>query len=98
MYLESDDPKSAEAQLQPGEFVFEMERFPAFVPTRNVRMERNSLLTSSDWTQMPDSPLSDERKQEWADYRKLLRDYFQDNPDAEANPDNVIWPQPPGAA
>lgn len=39
-----------------------------------VRMERNILLSQSDWTQMPDSPLSDEKKTEWATYRQELRD------------------------
>ena len=36
---------------------------------------RNELLTASDWTQMPDSPLSDSKKAEWATYRQKLRDF-----------------------
>ena len=38
------------------------------------RMQRNMLLTQSDWTQMPDSALSDDDKAAWAAYRTLLRD------------------------
>lgn len=38
------------------------------------RMQRNMLLTQSDWTQMPDSALSDDDKAAWASYRTLLRD------------------------
>tara|TARA_R100001443_G_scaffold117148_1_gene140156 strand:+ start:8702 stop:9013 length:312 start_codon:yes stop_codon:yes gene_type:complete len=38
------------------------------------RNTRNELLTSSDWTQMPDSPLTDEAKTSWATYRQALRD------------------------
>ena len=41
----------------------------------DMRDERNSLLAQSDWTQMPDSPLSDSVKQKWADYRQALRDF-----------------------
>jgi len=41
----------------------------------DMRDERNSLLAQSDWTQMPDSPLSDSKKQEWANYRQALRDF-----------------------
>ena len=36
--------------------------------------ERNKLLSESDWTQLPDSPLSTEKKAEWATYRQALRD------------------------
>ena len=32
------------------------------------------MLKGSDWTQMPDSPLSDSKKAEWATYRQELRD------------------------
>src|SRR5210317_2258192 len=46
-----------------------------------VRDLRNSLLQESDWTQMPDSPLSDSKKAEWATYRQTLRDL----PSAQSN-------------
>ena len=38
------------------------------------RAKRNQLLADSDWTQMPDSPLTDEAKTAWATYRTALRD------------------------
>lgn len=38
------------------------------------RQHRDILLTESDWTQMPDSPLTDEAKALWATYRTALRD------------------------
>lgn len=38
------------------------------------RLHRSALLYASDWTQMPDSPLSDSKKTEWATYRQALRD------------------------
>jgi hypothetical protein len=36
--------------------------------------KRNSKLRDSDWTQIPDSPLTAEKKAEWAAYRQALRD------------------------
>jgi hypothetical protein len=38
------------------------------------RSKRNKLLTDSDWTQANDSPLSNEKKAEWSQYRQALRD------------------------
>lgn len=51
--------------------------------------QRNRLLVASDWTQMPDVPLS--TKAEWAEYRQLLRDV----PQQSGFPDAVSWPIPP---
>ena len=39
--------------------------------------KRNRRLQDSDWTQMPDSPLTDTKKTEWATYRQALRDLPQ---------------------
>jgi hypothetical protein len=38
------------------------------------RETRNGLLAASDWTQMPDSPLTTEVKTSWVTYRTALRD------------------------
>lgn len=54
---------------------------------------RKYLLSESDWTQLPDSPLSLEKKQQWANYRQTLRDMPQvQNPNTEYE---VIWPSKP---
>ena len=37
------------------------------------RSERNRLLAETDWTQVSDSPLSSDKKTEWANYRTALR-------------------------
>lgn len=58
-----------------------------------VRAQRNSLLTLCDWTQLPDAPLTEEQKQEWAEYRQALRDV----PEQTGFPENVIWPSTPSA-
>lgn len=43
----------------------------------DLRNKRDRLLQQSDWTQMPDSPLTEEKKQEWQTYRQALRDLPQ---------------------
>lgn len=57
----------------------------------SIREKREKLLVASDWTQMPDSPLSGEKKTEWATYRQSLRDVSSQ----EGFPYNVTWPTKP---
>jgi len=53
-----------------------------------TRHTRNSLLTSSDWTQLPDSTVD---KNLWATYRQALRDIS-----AQAGfPNTITWPTAP---
>lgn len=40
----------------------------------NLRTERNELLMRSDWTQLPNSGLSEEKRVAWETYRQALRD------------------------
>lgn len=59
-----------------------------------VRQRRNIMLTACDWTQGPDSPLSDSKKAEWQTYRQALRDV----PVNQASVNDlfdVVWPTPP---
>ena len=44
------------------------------IELKHFRGLRNKKLAKCDWTQAPDSPLSDEKKKEWATYRQKLRD------------------------
>lgn len=39
-----------------------------------ILLQRLEELRASDWTQLPDSPLSSEKKAEWAAYRQAWRD------------------------
>tara|TARA_Y100000004_G_scaffold97319_1_gene108934 strand:- start:440 stop:739 length:300 start_codon:yes stop_codon:yes gene_type:complete len=39
----------------------------------DLRQRRNSLLLSSDWTQLPDTTLTNTQKQSWMQYRTELR-------------------------
>jgi len=59
-----------------------------------LRERRDRLLNMCDWTQMPDSPLSDTKKAEWATYRQKLRDLPLDYSDSD-NYGSVNWPTKP---
>lgn len=56
-----------------------------------VISKRNNLLYSSDWTQIPNNPLTTEQQAAWATYRQELRDITTQS----GYPFNVIWPTPP---
>ena len=60
----------------------------------DLRSYRDVMLNSSDWTQTPDSPLSDTKKQEWQTYRQALRDLPTAYTDIESV-DEVTWPTAP---
>lgn len=42
--------------------------------SEKIRAKRDALLSQTDWTQMPDSPLTEEEKQNYRIYRQSLRD------------------------
>lgn len=56
-----------------------------------VRAQRDALLSACDWTQMPDSPLSEEEKAAYQTYRQALRDV----PQQEGFPETISWPEEP---
>lgn len=55
---------------------------------QNVRKQRDQYLLASDWTQLPDVPIS--TKESWAQYRQALRDVT-----LQPDPFNITWPTPP---
>jgi len=57
-----------------------------------VREERNKKLSECDWTQLSDSPLSNQKQTEWQIYRQSLRDIT-----TQLNPFSIEWPTPPEA-
>jgi hypothetical protein len=59
----------------------------------SVRAERDKKLTDTDWTQLADSPLTSDKKTEWASYRTSLRDL----PTATGFPHTMTWPTEPSA-
>lgn len=58
----------------------------------SIRNKRNYLLSQTDWTQLPDSPLSVEKQSEWQSYRQQLRDVT-----IQVDPFNIQWPTEPEA-
>ena len=61
------------------------------IALQSIRAIRNSKLMVCDWTQSRDSPLSQEKQDEWVAYRQSLRDL----PSTVTDPTNVTWPTPP---
>ena len=57
-------------------------------------MVRNALLKNSDWTQNTDSPLPEQLKKAWLEYRKKLRDLPKDYSEAKSF-EEVIFPEEP---
>ncbi len=55
---------------------------------RELRGHRDAMLSSSDWTQMPDSSAD---AAVWATYRQELRDL----PANTVDPANPVWPEKP---
>lgn len=55
---------------------------------KQVRDERNYRISATDWTQLPDAPVSQEA---WATYRQALRDV----PAQAGFPWAVTWPEQP---
>jgi len=62
-----------------------------------IRSRRSHLLVASDWTQVADSPLSAEKREEWAEYRQALRDLTTLYPTVQSA-DEVVWPTEPAKA
>jgi hypothetical protein len=56
-----------------------------------IRRTRDNLLTSCDWTQLPDVPAS--TRSDWVSYRQALRDITV----TYTTPSSVVWPVQPGA-
>ena len=56
------------------EVVYDENKLHLHPAWQNVRERRNTLMTATDWTVGPDSPLSEEKKAEMIEYRQKLRD------------------------
>ena len=64
---------------------------PNKVTLEEITARRNTLLQESDWTQLPDAPLTEEKKQEWVVYRQALRDITE----VVIDFNNVVFPDKP---
>lgn len=83
----NDIPKPTNEKL-----VAEWEKLMAERPWNKLRKTRDELLEKTDKYATNDFPhASEEIKQAWLDYRKLLRDL----PSNTQDPENPSWPTPP---
>ena len=55
-----------------------------------VRNQRDQLLKETDYTQLPDAPITDTSKAAFIEYRKQLR-----NITTQSDPFNMVWPEVP---
>ena len=66
---------------------YEKEEKPAS-DLENLRLQRNNLLSQSDWMSLPDAPTMSDA---WKKYRQELREITK----TYKSPDNVKWPTKP---
>ena len=69
-------------------------------PFRLLRIERNKLISETDWTQLKDISLDSIREKNWKEYRQSLRDLPNGStPKLNGNGDldmsSVTWPVKP---
>ncbi len=57
----------------------------------SIRSQRNTLLEESDWTQLPDVPLTEDLKQQYRVYRQALRDITRGLNSYQ----DLVWPVKP---
>jgi hypothetical protein len=56
-----------------------------------IRLIRNNVIATTDWTQLGDVELTTEQVTAWQTYRTQLRDMI----DEDTNPFAVVWPTEP---
>lgn len=64
---------------------------PAPPTLTDLRRERDRLLAASDYTQMPDAPLTAAQRNAWRSYRQSLRDL------PATDPTSLVWPTAPNS-
>lgn len=90
------DGEWVERQKKPGQYYVWEDRQWKFLSSAfdyAVRYARNQLLFASDWTQLPDAPLTAEQKEQWNLYRQELRDFMEIYEGTHM--EQIVWPLPP---
>jgi hypothetical protein len=83
--MQTSDLWNAYSTLHAGAIISEPEKWAL------IKMYRDGISKGSDWTQLIDAPLTAAEKATWQTYRETL----QNIEFAYANPDDVIFPDPP---
>lgn len=60
----------------------------------DVKVMRKFYLQETDYTQMPDAPLTEEQRAAWRTYRQELRD-LPETQKLAITENHVVWPTPP---
>ena len=94
----SENEKYIEGYFKPSDYIIENEKAVEKAEnTDDIKLRnltrRHSLLKASDWTQLPDSPLSSDKKTEYQTYRQALRDITTHS--NWPNLENSDWPTKP---
>ena len=91
------DPETGEITLQADPQKIEDHKAALW---SQLRTERNRRLAASDWTQLADAHLSQEKKDAWAAYRQELRDLPDEVTDEQvtSSTNSVPWPLDPTQA
>ena len=84
VYVDMSPEEIAEFETQQAEWAAGADGRKA----EEIRKERDSKLTQSDWTQVADAPVD---QTAWATYRQALRDI----PEQAGFPTEVNWPTAP---
>ena len=61
---------------------------------KRIRTQRTRLLAETDWTQGGDSPLTTQKKSDWAKYRTSLRTLPEDQ-SSKTKYSDITWPTKP---
>ena len=69
----------------------EVEKLKVDIPLQEVRVERNHLLTDTDWVVARASETGTDIPDDWKTYRQALRDITK----TATSPDDVVWPTKP---
>jgi len=88
--FESNQTPPSEEQIQA-----KIAELTAAEPLRQLRQQRNQLLTETDWRMVSDYPGANQT--EWETYRQALRDITTQTPSLDSNGTltGVTWPTAP---
>jgi len=86
----ANQPQPSEEQIQA-----KIAELAAAEPLRQLREQRNQLLTATDWRMVSDYPGANQT--EWQTYRQALRDITTQTPSLDSNGQltGINWPTPP---
>ena len=90
-WIDTEQSKPTEEEIQA-----KIAELQAAEPLRLLRIERDRILSQSDWRDLPSYPGTDQ--EEWRTYRQALRDLpSTQTPELDENGNliNVNWPTPP---